>query len=283
MPSFRWIVICLDRKYPRGLYQALGHCLKSLEESCSLNQKLITKVNTSFGISRDSRWIPEVYQCISLGMAVLLLVFVSFGFSSWGYIAGPLALCVLTTLLFFVYASSLCLWLGCLFAVFMLYSLFFVYLFDSSLRLTAWLIRFMVLYRLFDITLFAVNWVFVHAPWLLSSKRSLVGFIINIAEVVIFYTVTYISFGCIDCSQAASTLAALYSSLRTTVTIGPISGYELPKHWLCVVFLMTQIVISYFLAIVVIADVIGLLPKRDESLPPPSTQTRASWPPRSLP
>lgn len=280
MPSFRSLVTYLELNFPRGLYQWLGCCLKSLEESCSLNQKFITKINTSFGVSRDSRWIPEIYQCLSLLIAFVLLFLASFWHSPLVYGISLTVLCILITLLFFVCIRSFGVLLLLICSISFLGMYYWIYV--NALYLV-WVLGVVALYRLFDITLFAVNWVFVHAPWLLSSKRSLVGFIINIAEVVIFYTVTSISFGCIDCSQSASTLSALYSSLRTTVTIGPISGYELPKHWLCVVFLMTQIVISYFLAIVVIADVIGLLPKRDESLSPPSTQTRSSWPPRSLP
>jgi hypothetical protein len=154
----------------------------------------------------------------------------------------------------------------------MLCFLLFFYLFYPSLRLINWLVRFIVLYRLFEITLFAVNWIFVHAPRLLSPKRSLAMFLVNIVEIVVLYPVGYLSFGCIDCSLPQVSidcsplirlLTALYTSLRTTATLGPIATHELPQHWPCGVILMTQIIISYFLTIVVIASVIGVVARRD--------------------
>ena len=80
------------------------------------------------------------------------------------------------------------------------------------------------LYRVCDIALFAVNWVFVHAGWLLSTKRSLAMFLINLVEVIVCYPIIAISFGCLRCSQFSDLMAVLYSSLRTTVTIRPASS-----------------------------------------------------------
>jgi len=119
------------------------------------------------------------------------------------------------------------------------------------------------LYRPFEIFLFAVAWVFVHFDPLHSYKRSLAGFITNLAEVVVFFAAAYLGFGLIACPPRMST--ALYSSLRTTVTIGPAATAEPPNSWLGGTLVIAQIVVSYFLTIVVIASVVGALRKRDES------------------
>jgi hypothetical protein len=70
------------------------------------------------------------------------------------------------------------------------------------------------------------------------------------------------NFRCISCSKRSDLMAVLYSSLRTTVTIGPSEAYE-PHQEGCMFLVMTQIALSYFLAIVVIANIISLLPRRD--------------------
>jgi hypothetical protein len=119
------------------------------------------------------------------------------------------------------------------------------------------------LYRPFEIFLFAVAWVFIHTDPLHSYKRSLAGFITNLAEVVVFFAAAYLGFGLIERPAQMST--ALYSSLRTTVTIGPAATADPPNSWLGGTLLIAQIVVSYFLTIVVIASVVGALRKRDEA------------------
>src|SRR4029434_11302509 len=64
-------------------------------------------------------------------------------------------------------------------------------------------------------------------------------------------------FRCISCSKRSDLMRELYSSLRTTVTIGPSEAYE-PHQEGCMFLVMTQIALSYFLAIVVIANIISL-------------------------
>jgi hypothetical protein len=123
------------------------------------------------------------------------------------------------------------------------------------------------LYRPFEILIFAINWVFIHSDPLHSYKRSLVSFLINIAEVVVFCAAASLGFGFVTCSSYEGgprlILAALYSSLRTTVTIGPTSlTTEPPNSLWSGILLMSQIAASFFLAIVVIAHLAGALRER---------------------
>src|SRR2546430_13668986 len=69
-------------------------------------------------------------------------------------------------------------------------------------RPIAYIAASLALYRPFEITVFAVNWVFVHLPHVLSHNRSLAGFVTNIAEVVVFYATAYLGFGCISCPRS---------------------------------------------------------------------------------
>ena len=119
------------------------------------------------------------------------------------------------------------------------------------------------LYRPFEILLFAVAWIFIHTDPLHSYKRSLAGFLMNLAEVVVFFAAAYLGLGLIEAPAHMST--ALYSSLRTTVTIGPAATADPPASWLGGTLLIAQIVVSYFLTIVVITSVVGVLRRIDEA------------------
>jgi hypothetical protein len=125
----------------------------------------------------------------------------------------------------------------------------------------AYFVAGIALYRTFEIALFAVNWIFTAKASLHSYKRSLAGFMVNIAEVVVFFAVAYIGFGFLQGRPSIST--ALYSSLRTTVTIGPISTIEPPASWFAGAVIIYQISVSYFMAVIVMAAVVGSLKKRD--------------------
>lgn len=124
-----------------------------------------------------------------------------------------------------------------------------------------WAILIPALYRPFEILLFAVNWIFVHTGPLHSYKRSLAGFGVNILELVVYFAAAYLSSGCIQSPTRIST--ALYSSLRTLVTIGPIGTSEPPISWFCGALIMAQILIAYFLTIVIVANVVGALRRRE--------------------
>ena len=125
----------------------------------------------------------------------------------------------------------------------------------------AYVVAGIALYRTFEIALFAADWIFTAKDPLHSYKRSLAGFMVNIAEVVVFFAVTYMGFGFLQGRPSIST--ALYSSLRTTVTIGPISTIEPPYCWFAGAVIMYQIAVSYFMVVVVMAAVVGSLEKRD--------------------
>ena len=128
-------------------------------------------------------------------------------------------------------------------------------------RWLATVIACFALYRPFEIIIFAVRWIFLATDAIHSYKRSLSGFIMNIAEVVIFFAAAYLGFGLVKGTSSVPT--ASYSSLRTTVTIGPTATLEPLDCWFAGVLISLQIAISYFLIIIVVASVVGTLRRRE--------------------
>ena len=98
-----------------------------------------------------------------------------------------------------------------------------------------------------EILVFLLDWMLVEKP-VVSFHRSLVGFLVNQAEVVLCFAVLLRWFGC----GADSPRKALYNSLRTAVTVGPtdvIKG--------CEGLIGAEIVVAYLLTVLVIAAVVG--------------------------
>ena len=123
-------------------------------------------------------------------------------------------------------------------------------------------IAIIALLRPLDILMFTLEWVFLAGKPVHSYRRSLAGFILNIAEVVIYFAAAYIGFGLIKASPIIPT--ALYSSLRTSVTIGPIATLEPPNCPWAGLIISYQIGITYFLIIIAVAGVVGALRQRGE-------------------
>jgi hypothetical protein len=108
------------------------------------------------------------------------------------------------------------------------------------------------LYRPLEMFMFLVNWIFAHEDPLHSYKRSLAGFGLNVVEIVLYFAAAYVAAGCVD-----SVAVSVYSSLRTVVTIGPTVVCDSSTCIRCVGLLAAQIVVAYFLILVVVASAIG--------------------------
>jgi len=111
-------------------------------------------------------------------------------------------------------------------------------------------------YFTIEIFIFALNWSFTDQGPVRSGKRSLAGFLLNFFTVIILWSTAYRWNECIRPSQ--DELLALYSSLRTAVTIGPVDGHHVPSLY-CVGLIVAEIVVAWFLVITVIAFLVGSL------------------------
>jgi len=130
------------------------------------------------------------------------------------------------------------------------------------------------IYRLWDIFTFALRWAIVErgAP-LISKARSLMGFLLNLVEVVLYYAIATAALNCLtsaaeELPPIPKILAATYSSLRTVTTIGPSSDIVLEplnhNHGReCGVLLTSEVVIAFFLIVVVITSLLGAVRRSD--------------------
>jgi hypothetical protein len=206
------IVKWLHQKLALGIYRGPFRRLVERCERLTLNRLLKRRVQTILGLpdTDTPEWVSEIYQLLSLGIAIALLILARFAAPKIVFIVALIAL-----------------------------------------------------YRPLEIFLFILNWVFVHSGPLHSYKRSLAGFMLNLVEVVIFYAAVYIGFGCMVPDQT-TICTALYSSVRISVTIGPVAMGEPPACTLCTTLIVTQVVVSYLLIVVSIANVVGSLRKRGQ-------------------
>lgn len=117
-----------------------------------------------------------------------------------------------------------------------------------------WLALIVAGYRVYETIFFAVWWVFVDREPVHSYKRSLAMWLIGLVEVTLYFPVIQLAF---HCFESPSPVNAVYSSVRTLVTIGPIEGYQATKFATCSTLLMGQIVVSYFIVLVVVAVAIS--------------------------
>lgn len=129
----------------------------------------------------------------------------------------------------------------------------------SQNQLVVVLIWIIILWRIGEVLIFALNWVFIHSGGVISYRRSLAGFGVNIGEIIVYFALAYWWAGCVV--EKGTIFTALYSSLRTVVTIGPTLIYETGG---CGALIMSQITIAYFLAVVVIANVVGSIRRVNE-------------------
>jgi len=129
------------------------------------------------------------------------------------------------------------------------------------------------LYFALDTALFAVRWIFTDDDPLISYKRALAGYLLNIAGVAIFFAAIFRGADCIDATANGRLLSpldlsrtALYSSVRTVITIGPTRTKELPESWSCGLLLMTENAIAYLLTVIVIAALAGVVANRRKAM-----------------
>ena len=90
-------------------------------------------------------------------------------------------------------------------------------------------------------------------------------FLVNLFEIVLGYAVLAMVFGCCPGTTFSDRIRAVYSSLRTAVTIGPINGVD--DHVGCAVLYMLQIVEAYFITVLVIAGLLSAIERRETIAP----------------
>jgi hypothetical protein len=118
-------------------------------------------------------------------------------------------------------------------------------------RLFVWLGIGLALYRISEIFLFAVHWVFAAKKDLSATRRSLAGFLVNLLELSVLFTVLSI-LG--RCSDTVSRWTIWNEHLRSiwTLELIPTSGSQS-----CRVFAQYEVVVAGALLLIVVASLVG--------------------------
>ena len=128
---------------------------------------------------------------------------------------------------------------------------------DSCWHWAAWLILvFGSLYLAMELTFFLLRWLFSDIGRVISVKRSLAGFLLNIVGITVFFAVALVGFGCVKAEREQAAFTGLYSSFRIVTTMGPPSSLKEPPCSLaCGSLVMAEGAIGYLLTVVIIGAV----------------------------
>jgi len=127
---------------------------------------------------------------------------------------------------------------------------------DSTLKLgttestvLAWVFG----YRILEITQFALHWVLVNEKPIHSYQRSLLGFLLNLCEIGIFFTVLghVLALG----EQSPDPFMALVDHIRSISSLTPVECKS--KSLACSIYSMSEMLITSFLIVVVIGVLAG--------------------------
>jgi len=119
-----------------------------------------------------------------------------------------------------------------------------------------------VFYRILEILLFSLHWLFVAKRPVESYGRSLLGFLINLCEIGIFFAIAYLLLGWFDPPQGA--WSGLFKSLSSVFSLQPLSGLHearCPR-----VTAWFQLAISWVLIVLIVANVVGGISRGEKKL-----------------
>lgn len=120
---------------------------------------------------------------------------------------------------------------------------------------------FLVTYRIAEIVLFSFHWLLVAEGSVQSSRRSLLGFLFNLCEIGIFFTIVYLLLGWFDPPQDA--WAALFNSLSSVFSLEVLAGLK-DAGWPKAVARL-QLGISWALVVLILANVVGAIDRGEKS------------------
>ena len=125
------------------------------------------------------------------------------------------------------------------------------------LTATGWIVLglIVVFYLIFEILLFSLHWLLVAEGPVESYRRSLLGFLINLCEVGIFFSIAYLLLGWFDPPKGA--WSALFESISSVFSLQKLSGLREEK--LPQALAQFQLVISWILVVFIVANVVGAI------------------------
>jgi len=119
-------------------------------------------------------------------------------------------------------------------------------------------------HRVAEIVLFSLHWLLVAEASVSSSRRSLLGFLLNLCEIGIYFTVAYLLLGWFAPSEDA--WAALYASLSSVFSLTVPTGLR-DAGWPQAIA-RVQLAISWMLVALIVANVVGAIDRSENSQKP---------------
>ncbi len=117
------------------------------------------------------------------------------------------------------------------------------------------------IYRPSEIVVFSLRWVFLETDRLHSYKRSILGFLFNLVEIAIFFS---IASRLTSCSGSGTDAFGLFVSHMFGIVTFNRPEYLLQDQQ-CNIYVLLEISIAAFLILIVLANLVGLLPKEEKS------------------
>jgi hypothetical protein len=138
-------------------------------------------------------------------------------------------------------------WFAELYQLLWLLIAFLMLLLSSGHPSLFWFIVTGLVYRIYELVLFILYWLFIDRGPVHSVKRSLVSFLFNAVEIVVFFAAAYTARPCYH-----GFLLALYNSITTFVTIGPRNINEAEADISCMGLISLEVSMAYMLTAIVI-------------------------------
>lgn len=115
-----------------------------------------------------------------------------------------------------------------------------------------WVIVAVLLYRLLEIMVFMLNWIFAHNVQIHQYRRSIVGSMLNVLELALYFSVIGILLGCFV--SFTSKLSLVFAHLKGVVAFSP---PDVEPCTFCNVLSGLEFLMSVLLVLVVIGALVG--------------------------
>ena len=130
--------------------------------------------------------------------------------------------------------------------------LFLALLYPGMNNAGKWSIVAILLYRLLEILVFTLNWVFVHDVRVHQYRRSIAGFMLNVFELALYASVIGSVAGCF--ASSAGKYSLVYGHIKGVVAFSPPDVEPCP---FCEALSGLELLVSVLLVLVVIGALVG--------------------------
>jgi len=116
-------------------------------------------------------------------------------------------------------------------------------------------------YRPLEIFLFSLHWLLVAEGPVKAYRRSLIGFLLNLCEIGVFFAIGYLLLDWFD--PPLTPLRALSASLRSVFTFSPLS--EIAAGSLPKIAAVVQVGMAWLLGALILANVVGAIGRGEQA------------------